>query len=294
MQSSLSTQVANLASGTSSRCPVCNSSKARGTETDLCTVSRCLSCGHEYTDPQSIKNPEVYTDSYFEDAHKNWFAHPHVDLFKLLESVVSKELGRKSRSARILDLGCGKCALLNYFSEVGYQSLTGIDICQPPTNAKEGIKFIRTSIEDFDDHERFDVILSTLAIEHVEKPSLMLSKIRKALDPGGIAVIVTNDVKTPLYIAAKLLRLMGIKEPYERLYHPHHLNHLSQQSLSRMAMENGLTLLDIYGLDVPFAALDIPSRSRLGKLAKGAGVRALFSLGQLTRHRFLQIQVLEG
>ena len=286
--------MAELTSGKSSRCPVCSSSKAHGTETDLCTVSTCLSCGHEYTDPQSIKNPEVYTDSYFEEAHKNWFSHPHVELFRLLETLVSKELGRKSISARILDIGCGKGALLNYFSKVGYQNLTGIDICQPPTNAPRGIRFIRTSIEEFEDHERFDAIVSTLAIEHVEKPSLMLSKIRKILNPGGIAVIVTNDVKTPLYIAAKLLRLMGLKEPYERLYHPHHLNHLSRKALSRLAIESGLRLLNIYGLDVPFEALDIPSKSELGKLIKGSGVRTLFTLGRLTHHRFLQVQVLAG
>ena len=287
-----SSEVAGSGSGKSSKCPVCNSNKSRETETALCIVSKCIICGHEYTDPQSIKNPEVYTDSYFEEAHKNWFAHPHHELFELLESVVLRKLGSRSFSAPILDVGCGRGALLNHFSKAGYRNLTGIDICTPPTNVQEGIRFIRTSIEDFASTERFDVILSTLAIEHVKDPFLMLSRIKQALNPGGIAIIVTNDVETPLYIAARLLRMAGVKEPYERLYHPHHLNHLSQKSLARLAMGSGLKLLDVYGLDVPFKALDIPSRSYLDKLVKEFGVKALFKLGRISHHRFLQVQVL--
>ena len=264
------------------------------TETSLCTVSTCIVCGHEYTNPLSIKRPEVYTKTYFEEAHKNWFANPHVDLFRLLEDVVLEKAVGTGFSTRILDVGCGKCALLNHFSDVGYLNLTGIDICEPPSNLRSAIRFIRASIEDFSNREQFDVIISTLAIEHVEKPSLMLKKIKAALAPSGIAIIVTNDVRTPLYLAAKLLKGVGLKEPYERLYHPHHLNHLTRTSLSALARGNGFNVLDILGVDVPFKALDIPSESFLGKLIKEVGVKSLFNLGRISGHRFLQIQILGG
>lgn len=250
-----------------------------------------MSCGHEYTDPRSIRNPEIYTDDYFEEAHRNWFANPHIDLFVSIESVISQTLDKRGLSARILDVGCGKGALLKHLSKAGYNCLTGIDICEPPKDDTKGIRFLQTSIEEFTSSDKFDVILSTLAIEHVVDPGLMLCKLRDLLEPGGIAIVVTNDVQTPLYKAAKLLRRVGLKEPYERLYHPHHLNHLSRKILGRIACESGFRVLDTYGLDVPFEALDIPSESHFSALVKGMGVRALFFLGKVSGHRFLQIQV---
>ena len=48
-------------------------------------------------------------------------------------------------------------------------------------------------------------------------------------------VIVTIDSNTPLYKAAKLMRLFGFSLAYKRLYDPHHLNHFSKKNLLRLA-----------------------------------------------------------
>ena len=281
-----------------SKCPICNSGLTdKVYKTSLCSVTVCGLCGHQYTITSSIKAKEVYDREYFEKMHKNWFANPHIHLFEKIEHNIKKHIctqGSLDRNeTRIIDLGCGTGSFLRYMHSQGYRSLKGVDICEPPSSLPREIDFIKSSIENYDDNGfDYDIVVSTLAIEHVEQPILMLRKIRQLLSKNGVAVIVTNDVETPLYNLAKLMRRVGASQSFDRLYHPHHLNHLTKRHLSNAASIAGLEVVSTEGIDIPLRSLDIPGSNRLSVYMNKIVVRLLFGLGRISQHRFLQVQVL--
>ena len=258
-----------------------------------CSVITCGFCKHEYTDQDSISNKEVYTQEYFEEVHANWFANPHYDLFKEIDRLIYQHYRGQVAGLKIIDLGCGTGELLRYFSKDVSLSLTGTDICEKSSRFPRSASFIQGSIEELESRSKFDIVVSTLAIEHVSKPIVVMEKARELLKAGGLAIIVTNDVATPLYLASKCLRLVGLQQSYTRLYSPHHLNHLTQRSIRHLGNRAGLRHIHQAGIDIPLISLDIPGNTRLGRLTNQFAVRFLFFLGRLTKHQFLQIQIFE-
>lgn len=282
-----------------SKCPICNSGLTdKLYNTSMCSIAVCGLCSHQYTITSSITAKEIYGREYFEKMHKNWFAHPHTHLFKRIECIVKRYIFAEDSigpsEARIIDLGCGTASFLRYMHSQGYRSLKGVDICEPPSSLPSEIDFIKSSIEDYDSKgSGYDVVVSTLAIEHVEQPVLMLKKMRKLLNKNGVAVVVTNDVDTPLYKASKLMRRAGATQSFDRLYHPHHLNHLTIKHLSNAASIAGLKVVSTEGIDIPLESLDIPGSNRFSVFINKIAVQFLFGLGRISKHRFLQIQVLK-
>jgi hypothetical protein len=43
---------------------------------------RCRGCTHAFTLPESIRVPESYKASYYEQDHSRWFEHPNIELFE--------------------------------------------------------------------------------------------------------------------------------------------------------------------------------------------------------------------
>lgn len=274
-------------------CPVCGSTHVKKVvSTGLCKVISCGFCTHEYTHSALIFNPELYSDEYFVESHKNWFANPNLELFEFLHNKISFNINtnKPSGSIRLLDVGCGKGALLAYFASKDCYSLTGIDICDPDPGLPQSVTTHKIGVEDYRPVELFDVVVSTLAIEHVSDPEKMIRNIFSFLKPGGIALIVTNDVGTPLYKVARFLNFLGYIPPYERLFHPHHINHFKRKSLRLISNKAGFVFLSVDGIDVPLRCLDIPGISGFTRAINTAAVSTLFSIGKLTGRRFLQVQ----
>ncbi len=57
------------------------------------------------------------------------------------------------------------------------------------------IKYTRANIEDLDFVSQFDVAVSFQVIEHLKDPSDFLSRLRRAVRPGGLILITTPNVK---------------------------------------------------------------------------------------------------
>lgn len=279
------------------QCPVCGSTERTLTRTSLCFVSQCLRCKHQYTAEADIFKKEVYDESYFQKVHFNWFANPHYKLFSLVSKILLDHQDENhNQQYSILDVGCGKGALLNYMSPLfPNASLVGIDLSDPPAQSLLGpnVKVIRADYDRYNSGQSFSAVISTLVIEHIYQPKHFLRNHLNQLDNNGLLLVVTNDVDTPLYLAAKYLRFCGIKLPFERLYNPHHVNHFSKKSFRRLARSVDLSIIASYGINVPMHSLDIPIKSPLVKNLAALGVRVLFLLGSLVNHRFLQIHVLK-
>jgi len=101
------------------------------------------------------------------------------------------------KSAKILDVGCGKGFLLNSLHELGYKNVTGVDLSKGDIAAGRKvfphIDFIEEDIFLFlEKHTNtFDIIFLKAVIEHVEKHKVisLLRLINGALKPGGLCVI---------------------------------------------------------------------------------------------------------
>jgi SAM-dependent methyltransferase len=100
---------------------------------------------------------------------------------------------------RYLDMGCGTGELTIAFSKLGVRRITGVDFL--PRNIERaraytrhsgtgpGVQFICRDLREWAPEEKFDVLLSFDALEHIEDPEAFLRKMTDFIAPGGIAVL---------------------------------------------------------------------------------------------------------
>lgn len=98
-----------------------------------------------------------------------------------------------------LDLGCGTGALTLAFASLGAKRITGVDLL--PRNIDranayarklgmhERVQFICRDLRTWVPAEKYDVLLSFDALEHVEDPRAFLRKMTALVVPGGVAVL---------------------------------------------------------------------------------------------------------
>jgi SAM-dependent methyltransferase len=124
--------------------------------------------------------------------------------YRIILSVVDKYL---KKGNKILDIGSGAGTLCLYYGSNGYEVL-GIDISQKAIIAANasaeylGLKNVKFSQMNFP-HEtpkdKFDFIIFTEVIEHLEDDDLALKKIFSLLNSKGIAIISTPSKNAVLY-----------------------------------------------------------------------------------------------
>ena len=107
---------------------------------------------------------------------------------------------------RVLDLGCGAGWHCRYAIEHGAIACTGIDISEKMLkeawrqNASFWTDYRQTPIEEFEyEPSAFDVVISSLALHHVDDFGNLCRKIHRCLTPGGVFVF---SVEHPVYTAS--------------------------------------------------------------------------------------------
>src|SRR5882672_1820250 len=98
-----------------------------------------------------------------------------------------------------LDMGCGTGELTLALAGLGVKHVTGVDSL--PRNvekaqaqarqagAGEGVRFICRDLHAWVSDEKYDVLLSFDAFEHIDAPEAFLRKMADFAAPGGIAVL---------------------------------------------------------------------------------------------------------
>lgn len=93
---------------------------------------------------------------------------------------------------KVLDMGCGFGEHCKKFVELGAAKVVGIDISEKmlavarTENADEKIEYVNIPIEDVDGiDEKFDVVVSSLALHYVEDFPGVVKKVYNLLTPGG-------------------------------------------------------------------------------------------------------------
>lgn len=97
---------------------------------------------------------------------------------------------------KLLEVGCGSGALLLWLRSLGWTHLTGVELV--PTAAEsaraEGLSVLCGPVEDilsqFSDRE-FDVIISSMVLEHLHQPFAVVELVSEKLKPGGQFIFST-------------------------------------------------------------------------------------------------------
>ncbi len=270
------------------RCPICGARGLRQAEHPEAAIYRCRDCTHCYTDPASIVAPESYSPDYFIDAHRNWFNNPNTALFDIIRT----QAASAGTGLSLLDVGCGKGDLLRHLQRIEPTwHLTGIDLS--PNERCNGITFLHGDVFRMPSGQRYDVVTNLLVIEHIADIHGFVEALRRLCRPGGRIIITTNDEHSIVYATARLLRRIGRRAAYDRLYSRHHLNHFSVTSLRQLLHRHSISVIHTIHHNIPMAAVDLPPADRATRVLWHAGIRVAFAAGSLTRRTFLQTVVCE-
>jgi SAM-dependent methyltransferase len=99
-----------------------------------------------------------------------------------VEEFVLAQIG--DSPTRVLEVGCGEGELALALARAGH-SVTAID-----PRAPEGPIFRRVGIEEFSDPSRFDHVVASLSLHHVEDLGVAVGNIANLLRMGGSLVVV--------------------------------------------------------------------------------------------------------
>ncbi|MEX2195823.1 MAG: class I SAM-dependent methyltransferase [Thermoleophilaceae bacterium] len=144
------------------------------------------------------------------------------------------------RARRALDLGCGDGRLT---ADLAADEITAADVSRLALDRAAwrlpGARLVEVALDaplPFEDGE-FDLVLCAETIEHVRDVQLLLSELRRVLEPGGRLAVTT-----PAH--SRLTGLDVLVRGFERRFPPlsPHLRFLTKRALAR--------LLDDLGFDV--------------------------------------------
>lgn len=257
-------------------CTVCAGRQGSALVDAALAVFRCPSCGHMFTVLSDDKQ-EKYGADYYSKKHENWFAHPNIGLFNSIIAWVDRFFADKP--VALLDVGSGDGAFLEYFKTNRSDArLYGIDVNQ---NAGDGVVYLKGDFCAYQFDREFDALTGLMVIEHVADPGSFVKKINAVLKSEGIVYLTTINNGSLIYRLARILKKIGIRGPFERLYDHHHLQHYTNGSLRMLMERNGFTVLSRKNHNFPVSAIDVPDNFFLLKMIYRLGIVTLFVISKL-------------
>lgn len=149
------------------------------------------------------------TKSLYEKFHENTMVQSHIIkknnfTYRIIIDVLTKYI---KKDDNVLDIGCGAGTLSLYMASKGH-SVHGIDISKKAVNACiKSTRFLNLDnisfeVKDFPNklsNKKFDFIICTEVLEHLENDTKALSRIFLSLNKGGVAIISTPSKNAPLF-----------------------------------------------------------------------------------------------
>ena len=166
---------------------------------------------------------------------------------------INKSNKRPLKNLKILDIGCGGGLISEPMCRLG-GSVTGIDASDKNINIAKlhanknnlDINYLHTVPENFNQNNKFDIILNLEVVEHVENLDLYLESCHRLLKTNGIIFTATLNKTLTSYIKAiigaeYILRWLPIGT--------HDWNKfLKPEELEKKIIDVGFSTVDVSGL----------------------------------------------
>ncbi|OEY86647.1 multifunctional ribose 5-phosphate isomerase B/3-demethylubiquinone-9 3-methyltransferase/2-octaprenyl-6-hydroxy phenol methylase [Wolbachia pipientis] len=154
----------------------------------------------------------------------------------------------------LLDVGCGGGILSEMTTRVGINTV-GIDICEKNIKIAQShaekmglnIEYIHTSIEQFNDNKKYDIILLMEIVEHVDNLDFFVSRTLELLKPEGLVFISTIN-RT---IKSFLLAIIGAEYILNWVPRGTHnwKKFLKPSEIANLFRQNNIMLQDMVGME---------------------------------------------
>jgi SAM-dependent methyltransferase len=232
-------------------CPICRGNDSETVfqaldfdqSTERFDLLRCTDCGLTQTSPQP--GPEqigsYYSQSYYGGGASK-FSGPVEALTQFGNRYRAKKIlkaltgnGDRSSKVRVLDIGCGRAALLACFRKLGCDCY-GLERDEFPKGADlEGIDIHTGSLDDRPYADScFDVVVIWHVLEHLHDPVETLEKLAPLMRPGAMIAVAVPNISS---LQSKLFR-----SNWFHLDLPRHLFHFDSRNLGRALEQNGWTI----------------------------------------------------
>jgi 2-polyprenyl-3-methyl-5-hydroxy-6-metoxy-1,4-benzoquinol methylase len=158
-----------------------------------------------------------------------------------IKKKILEVLDREAARGRAADVGAGQGELLTILMQnKGLTRLEGLDIMPRPLGLPEDIGWTDVDLnEELDIPRRFDVVICSENIEHLENPRRTFRNLRRILVPGGLLVLtMPNQESLRSYVS---LILDGHFAGFRGDSYPAHITALLRLDLLRIASESGFS-----------------------------------------------------
>lgn len=211
-------------------CPVClkSTEKIKVEDWKEFVLFRCESCDVVYSHPFVAGDAAWYVDSG---------NYELVRFNNRLDWQHEQFLSAPPQGKKLLDIGCNNGVFLHYAEKLGYD-VTGLDFNNNSLEAGRQAFGLRKlyccTLDDFAKkypEEKFDIITFFEVLEHLDKPSDFIEKIKQLLRPLGYIALSIPD------------RDMTINPLGDEDYPPHHLTRWSEKAIKNFLNSHGCSVV---------------------------------------------------
>jgi SAM-dependent methyltransferase len=191
--------------------------------------------------------------------------------FRFVDDNIQKVFsGHPRREIRVLDIGCGNGSQLAIpLANLGYQ-VTGVDPHRASIESgrvlASNVKFLHGAVGDFA-LSRFDCVILSEVLEHLEAPEVLLAAAITYLDKSGILIVTVPNGYGEFEIDRRAFRALGAdrlvrwlwskwKRDYPREFlagsedESPHVQRFTVSALRKMFAKNSLLLVESRGTSV--------------------------------------------
>lgn len=184
-------------------CKICESKKINTfLRSESFKISICKNCHVAFTSPSpslpdyenldfhsknNINNTDRLTS--YSDLPFDWKC-----LIDLQVELISKYV---SKSASILEIGCGEGILLESIRNKGFSNIEGIEpsFTAAARASKRGLLVHNTYFEPSIYNQKYDLVVMSHVLEHIENPIMFLGLINTILNPAGLLLLTQTNYK---------------------------------------------------------------------------------------------------
>jgi len=208
-------------------------------------VALCRECGLVHANPVAREDDymELYTKHY-RRLYGGISGMPSMNVLKTKKNkntlqakkLLENEALRSKIGGTLLDVGCGGGNFTWAWQDLGFKA-TGIDLngeYQDIARDVVGLDLHTSTLKDFTENRKFDVIFYNHVFEHIWDPNTEFQLAIKALNPGGILVIVVPGLRT-----AESKYWGDLRDHIQFA----HISFFTKETLAAMAVKNGFDAL---------------------------------------------------